>query len=241
VDKSAEQILSKKISLIYEYNNNSPLFVRIANNELEQNNILQAFQILEKGLKLYPNHPVAYFLLGKTFALKGKINKALEYFKKGSDLIQSEETYDYYVKEIESIKKQHMLFEESRGNIFTAGLEDKTTYVNKSEFPGLTENNETQVKSDSSLDEKLDELAKEISKAKISTLTDEEFKEPVHVSKISGDNLIISETLAKIYVAQEEFEEAIKVYEKLIKKEPAKHEYYSEKINEIRSKYSDTL
>ncbi len=212
--------------------------MRIANSELEQNNILQAFQILEKGLKLYPNHPVAFFLLGKTFALKGKINKALEYFKKGSDLIQSGETYEYYVKEIESIKKQRMLFEETRGNIFTSGLRDKAVHTNNPGFSGTTER---PGKPDSSLDEKLDELARKISNAKISTLTDEEFREPAYVNKVSGDNLIISETLAKIYVAQEEYNEAIKVYEKLIKKEPAKHQYYSEKINEIRSKSNNTL
>ena len=236
MDKSTEQILSKKINLIYEYNNNSPLFVRIASKELEQNNILQAFQILEKGLKLYPNHPVAYFLLGKTFALKGKINKALEYFKKGSELIQSKETYDYYVKEIESIKKQQMLFEESRGNIFTPDLGDNSFTSNESE---VTDNHEPAEKSNTAIEDNLDKLAKEVSKAKISALTDSEFKETLHVNKISGDNLIISETLAKIYVAQEEYDEAIKVYEKLIKKEPAKQEYYSAKINEIRSKHNE--
>ena len=48
------------------------------------------------------------------------------------------------------------------------------------------------------------------------------------------DNLIVSETLAKIYVAQDEYDEAIKVYEKLIKKDSVRYEYYTEKIIEIR-------
>jgi tetratricopeptide (TPR) repeat protein len=48
--------------------------------------------------------------------------------------------------------------------------------------------------------------------------------------------MIVSETLAKIYVAQNEYDEAIKVYEKLIKKEPSRYEHYTGKIKEIRSR-----
>jgi tetratricopeptide (TPR) repeat protein len=48
--------------------------------------------------------------------------------------------------------------------------------------------------------------------------------------------MIVSETLAKIYVAQNEYDEAIKVYEKLIKKEPSRYEHFTEKIKEIRSR-----
>jgi len=48
--------------------------------------------------------------------------------------------------------------------------------------------------------------------------------------------MLVSETLAKIYLAQNEFNEAIKVYEKLIKKDSARYDYYTGKIKEIRTK-----
>jgi len=48
--------------------------------------------------------------------------------------------------------------------------------------------------------------------------------------------MIVSETLAKIYLAQGEIQEAIMVYEKLRKKEPARENYFSQKISELKSK-----
>lgn len=48
--------------------------------------------------------------------------------------------------------------------------------------------------------------------------------------------MLVSETLAKIYLAQNEYNEAIKVYEKLLKKDYDKYDYYTGKIREIRTK-----
>ena len=47
--------------------------------------------------------------------------------------------------------------------------------------------------------------------------------------------MFVSETLAKIYVTQGEFREAIEVYQKLVKKTPSKQEYYLQKISELQS------
>ena len=54
------------------------------------------------------------------------------------------------------------------------------------------------------------------------------------LKQLTENNLIISETLAKIYINQGEFLEAISVYEKLISKYPEKTDYYQIKIEEIK-------
>jgi tetratricopeptide (TPR) repeat protein len=96
------------------------------------------------------------------------------------------------------------------------------------------------------LEDNLDELAEKISQAKIPVIkpalsADREEKssnqyEPDE-SALGGErSMIVSETLAKIYIAQGEIKEAITVYEKLKKKEPAREDYFSQKIAELKSK-----
>ncbi|MGB5849561.1 MAG: tetratricopeptide repeat protein [Ignavibacteriaceae bacterium] len=236
MEKTNNKIFSKKVNLIYEYNRNSPLFVKMANSQIEENNVDEAVEILTTGLKTYPEYPVAHLLLGKAFAMKGNYGKALECFKKGSNIIQSEETYNFYVNELEKMKTQRSLFEASRGNSFFNSSKNlkkpaKTPdlFIAKSE---TKEEKELAV----SIDDRLAQLADQISKVKLSTSTVNSDKVSDFKDILSQDNMIVSETLAKIYVAQNEYDEAIKVYEKLIKKEPSRYEHYTEKIKEIRSK-----
>lgn len=236
MEKTNDKIFSKKVSLIYEYNRNSPLFVKMTDSLIEDNNVDEAVEILKAGLKTYPEHPVAYLLLGKAFAKMGSYGKALESFKKGSDIIQSDETYSYYVNELEKVKKQRSLFEASRGNSFFNSSEILQKSANAPEL--FNEKSETKQEKEltNTIDKRLEELADQISKVKLSaptgsTTTHADFKDI-----ISQDSMIVSETLAKIYVAQNEYDEAIKVYEKLIKKEPSRYEHYTEKIKEIRSR-----
>jgi tetratricopeptide (TPR) repeat protein len=236
LEKVNSKIFDKKVRLIYEYNRNSPLFVKMANSQIEENNIDEAVEILRAGLKTYPEHPVAYLLLGKAFALMGNYGEALQLFKKGSDIIQSDDTYDFYLKELESIKKQRSLFETSSRSSFF----NQSKSVNRPESETDLFKPKDDVKSvkelTTSIDERLSQLAKEISKAKLSTTLNGTAVNTNFTNILSKDNLIVSETLAKIYVAQNEYDEAIKVYEKLIKKEPERYEHYTGKIKEIRSK-----
>ena len=52
---------------------------------------------------------------------------------------------------------------------------------------------------------------------------------------MTGSDSIVSETLANIYITQGEFREALKVFEKLLNKNPQKRDYYLQKINEIKA------
>lgn len=222
--KNPSHIFNQKVSLIYEYNKNSPLFVRIAYNQIEANNPDKAIEILDEGLKNYPEYPVAYFLLGRAYTIKGLYSQALKYVKRASELIHSPKTYDYYLREIEAIKKQRSFFKTSRweDDLKEEPLPDssiKDIEETLKSMPPITE-------SIKKLNEELMEAKETIQKAKESA--------DVSAKSFPENNLIVSETLAKIYINQGEYQEAIAVYEKLMTKNPDKKDYYEIKIEEIK-------
>jgi hypothetical protein len=82
-------------------------------------------------------------------------------------------------------------------------------------------------------DEKIEDLVKEISPEKTPNKDDSPHSKQ---EKSFGKNIIVSETLAKIYISQGEYKEAIDIYNLLKEKHPNKVEYYSSKIEELKSK-----
>ncbi|OGU75805.1 MAG: hypothetical protein A2V93_06195 [Ignavibacteria bacterium RBG_16_34_14] len=220
----AEDLYKNKIRLIHEYNRKSPLFARVANWELENNNYETAIEILEAGLKENPDFPTPYFILGKAYSKMGDYSKALKCYKKGSQLIHSKETYEFYLRELESLKNLKTPPEFRTMRI--PEKNEKSLNEKRSSNTGGTEDN-------------LDELAEKISHARIPVI-DEEKSSVQYVpneARFSGESsMIVSETLAKIYLTQGEIQEAINVYEKLKKKEPAREDYFSQRIVELKSK-----
>jgi tetratricopeptide (TPR) repeat protein len=223
VPSKAEDLYKNKIKLIYEYNRESPLFARIANWELENNNLETAIEILEGGLRENPDFPTPYFILGKAYSKMSEFSKALKCYKKGSELIHSKETYKFYLRELESLKNLKTPPELRTIPIYDERKEKKAE----------------EKKSSSEIEDDLDMLAEKISNAKITVVQeDKNFNKNIpDESSFAGESsLIVSETLAKIYLAQGEIQEAISIYEKLKKKEPAKKDYFSQRIDELKSK-----
>ena len=229
--KSTKEIFNDKVSLIYEYNKKSPLFVRAANTEIENNNVEKAISILRNGLKIFPNYSAAYLLLGKAYTLLGNYGQAFKNFKLGSDILNSKKTFDYYVKELENIKRQRTLFDNNTKNAFLFEEED----IETAEMPAFT--GKSPADDFETIEKRLGEIAKKISEAKIPEAAEEPGAAPQKSNNFRESNLIVSETLAKIYVNQGEYFEAMEVYKKLLKKNPQRSEYYSQKINEIKSKF----
>jgi tetratricopeptide (TPR) repeat protein len=234
--KSATEIFNEKVGLIFEYDKSSPLFVRHANTEIENNNLDRAIEILTEGIKLYPDYPTAYVLYYKALSLSGEYGKALLQAKTAGDLLHSRRTYDYYLKEIENMKKRSSLFASSRGSAFIP----TTNYLEKDEQPSLFQREpdleEEENFEETDIDERLEELAEEISSARLSDIPDADITQsPVRGESDSGSK-IVSETLAKIYAAQGEYREAIQVFEKLIERNPSKKEEYLQKIKELNSR-----
>lgn len=217
--KSSSEIFNEKVSLIYEYNKQTPLFVRMANIHLEKNNPQEALVILNAGLIHYPDHPVAIFLIAKAHTALGNYSQAIKFLKKGSELIHSPKTYDFYLREIEAIKKQNVFYDIGNKSEITTEIKKEEKDLT-SIFP-----NDTVKKTDEELKEAEDVLIySDTTTAENSSIT------------MIDDSTIISETLAKIYVNQREYQEAIRIYEKLKKKIPEKSHYFDSKIGELKLK-----
>ncbi len=221
------EALNQKISLIYEYNNKSPLFARLAGIEIEKNNLDSAIDILTEGLKNYPGFSVAYFLLGKIHTLKGNYSQALSFIKKGSELIHSPKSFDYYFNEIDEIKKQRSFFNISRWAEYGND--------NNPANPDTTQSKNYRTITDETTEETLAKLTKELEGASQSIKEAREKIEENRLKENLNSDLIASETLAKIYTNQNEIQAAISVYKKLIMKNPEKGNYFNSKIEELKS------
>ena len=128
----------------------------------------------------------------------GKYRESLDSFRKGSELVHSYKVYEYYLHEVENLKKQSLFVENSNNPGFIA--EDKSE--NPAEVKKVSL--EDEISSFDSMDEQ-----------KINTS-----------SSTPGSDSIVSETLANIYMTQGEFREALKIFEKLLNKNPQKKDYY---------------
>lgn len=235
MNKQSSEIFKSKVGLIYEYNKSTPLLVRVANFEIENNNVDKAVEILQNGIEQYPDYPTLYFVMGKACTILGKYQEAKKNFETGSNLINSKRTYDYYFNELENIRKQRSLFELSKKNRFLS-VSDKSTELEDMDI--AEQNRNENLTSEITDSDNLENLARKIAGAKLLDIPDDkpEYKKE---NNISEKSMIISETLAKIYAAQGEYDEAVKVYEKLKLNNPSSEEYYSQKINELRTKLDE--
>lgn len=231
VAKSPAEIFSEKVSLIFEYNKKSPLFLRMANTEIENNNVDKSIEILQDGIKNYPQYAAAHLLLGKANSLIGNYSIALKSIKTGSDLIHSQRTFDYYFKEIENIKKQRSLFESNTKSAFM--IEEDEREENQPDLFIEKEEQDEYIEKAIPVEDRLDQLARDISFAKLPEALESSPSIEYRAEDFSGTSMIVSETLAKIFVAQGELKEAIEVYKKLIKKNPHNIESYLKKIEEL--------
>lgn len=208
-----------KIALIYEFNKQSPLFARVANAELNKGNIDEAVNILAAGLELYPNYATAHLVNAKALALSGDKEEAIAALKKACTLINDLKTEEYYLHQIEKISAETSAFSESRRAAF---------------FPENFETDEEEVQEENE-DDGLEQLAEELNSAQTIDVEEEE-EQPSSGFVFTGGKPIISETLAGIYMAQNNFKDAKYVYEQLIIKEPEKEERFRKKLAEIEER-----
>lgn len=199
--------------LIYEFNNDSPLFARLAYTEIENKEYQNAINILEKGIEKFPSYPTANFIYSIALAYQGKIKEAVTLVKKTREIFPCGESIDFYLRKIEQINKdQNSLGESSRFSF----------------IPGDFKEDENQ------FEDNLETIAEQLSKAKIKIdnsiagdITPREEETP--------SKQIVSETMARIFVSQGKFEEAVSMYRELMMSEPHRKDYFQRKIDEIKT------
>ncbi len=234
MNKGETDIFKSKVSLIYEFNKSSPLFARMAKIQMDENNLERATEILNNGLKMYPNYPTAYFILGKALTLAGKYNDAKKAFEEGSRLINSKKTFEYYLLELENLRKHRPLFEFSKKNPFMP--ESDIISISKPDDQTIIRNQQPGRNDEDVFNENINKQTQEDFSEELEQKERGSGHPNADSNDYSEDDMIVSETIAKIYIAQGEFKEAIKVYEKLKKNDPSQIDYYSKRISEINSK-----
>ena len=215
--------LTARAKLIYERDNNSPLFLRVADFYLRNNDLQNAVAILENGLRIYPNHPLAFILMSKAHYLLGNFEITESYLIKAGELLNSSRTFKHYKHEFNLPDKQISPFDSSRGNIFFNSSDE---YILNEDIV------DDQSKS---IEDNLPQIAEKLINAKLDQSTNISSRETNQQEYSPDKSKLASETFANIYLSQGQKHEAIKIYELLILRNPEKKEYYSEKIRELKS------
>lgn len=213
----------------FDSNSNTPLFTRLAENEINNNRVEKAIDILEIGIQNFPNYPSSYFLYGKALLTIGNIHEAKNAFASGINLLGYQDTSDYYLN----------LIPETDGDTLHKSTDLPT--VNKDvPFENVDAHSEIDPKPTDNQNN-LVELADQLSNAKmdIPQVVDSssELKKDTEIdSPNSAGRSLVSETLARIYFSQENYNEAKEIYETLIEIQPEREDYYQRKLEEIELK-----
>ena len=220
-----DEKLTARAKLIYERDNNSPLFLRIADSYLQSNNPESAISILETGLKNFPDHPLAFILMGKANVMMNEIEMAEYFFKKSSEPLNTNRTYTYYKKEYKLPDKQHSPFDTSRGSVFIKSSKDDMIKIDEL-IPDKSQ----------PVEDRLAQIANELMNKRLEQTGNFPLREAEQQKYSPDKSKLATETLANIYLSQGQKNEAIKIYELLANRNHGKKEYYLEKIRDISSK-----
>ncbi|HEY6438268.1 MAG TPA: tetratricopeptide repeat protein [Ignavibacteriaceae bacterium] len=218
-----ENKLTSRAKIIFERESNSPLFLRLADNYLQENDPQTAVSILQSGLKIYPDHPLVFILLAKAKHLLGNLEMTESFLKKANEILNSPATFEHYKLQFNLPDKQTSPFDSSRGNIFFNPTDD---YVIDEEVPNEQPN---------SVEDNLSKIAEKLINTKFDQSNSTPSSEITQPEYIPDKSKLATETFAKIYVSQGQKNEAIKIYELLIQRNPERKEYYSDKILELKS------
>ncbi|HEX3073641.1 MAG TPA: hypothetical protein VHP30_08510 [Ignavibacteriales bacterium] len=240
MQKTAAELYKEKSLLICEFNNNSPLFARAADAEIEKNNLEGACRMLADGIKKFPHYSAAYYVLGKALILLDDAETAEKAFRKASELSPFKSAYNYYINliEISGAKSSKPAYNISAFiqdtivplldiEIFKEEFESKPAVKPGPESSGAKP-----------IEDRLDELAEQLQNAKIPA-PEPEFEEDAEEDDFERESEVASETLAKIFLAQANYKEAIKIYGKLKTQQPGKAAYFQSKIDEIKSQIDE--
>jgi len=219
VDTSEKDLSAGKIKLIYEFNNSSPLFARVAAEISEQGNILEAISILEKGISSYPDYASAYFILALSKAYSGNQKEAIAAARKGAGIIGSNEVLDHYLTKIEKIIQER----------------NSITRTKPADFDEPVTNTESD---EPKFEDQLEILAKKLTGAKINYNPEDDSSPKINLEEYQGEK-IASDTLAEIYLSQKKYHEALSVYKELVRKNPERTDDYILKIAEIQNKIDE--
>ncbi len=250
-------------------NPGSPLFARLADEYLEMGNPGEALKVLLEGLRTHPDYVTAHFILAKTYLSLRRYRDAreelnmvvrmlptcvpayellersreLELNYPPVDVVEIEETtVPEPDEEVPSLRRKGRRKSDRKDLI--PGEELFTSPGHRSLAPPLKKAPPAASRVESmstTLD--IESLATSLENARIPVIRESDLipeKSEPEEQKVDLEKRPVTETLAKIYIQQEKYKEAIIEYERLIMKNPERTEYYRSKIRELKRKESDT-
>jgi tetratricopeptide (TPR) repeat protein len=194
-----------KFALVYEFNKESPLITYKASKELDIKNYSKALSLLNSALDKYPYHATAYFLKSIALAYNSEYDQAREFASKGHELLQEKSTFEYYLSQIEKIKRESEGISVDFDETVTEVLND--SFLEPDDFDTVQD---------------LEFLDEDLKNTELPGY-DQSFDE----------KSIVTETLAEIYATQNNFEEALDIYEKLKEIKPELSDKFDNRIAEL--------
>lgn len=192
-----------KFALVYEFNKESPLMTYKATREMETQNYSKALELLSSAINKYPYHPTAYFMYALALAHNNQFDLAQDMLQKGNDILGEKATVDYYSEQVAKIKLGKQGISVSFEDTVSDILDE--VFIEPNDF-----NTE-------------EELA----------LFDENFRTNTETNFHPEENAIVTETLAEIYASQENYNEALEIYQRLKTLKPELLEKFSSRIEEL--------
>ncbi len=184
----------------------SPAFARLASLYIEKGEYLHAITLCDRGTDKYPEYATGFLLRALAMKSLEKYKESIEDYRKVKELLPRCQMIDDRISELEQKLK------ESESRIpKTAGDETKT--------------------------DSIEELAERLKDYKPARPDSNEMKKEVTeenniVDQVSGELLIVSETLATIFLKQKQFDRAIEAYRQLMERHPDNRDQYLAKIQE---------
>lgn len=252
----------KKFEEIIRRNPNSPLLVRLAQLYLEIGDVEKAISLCSKAVEKYPDYSTAHLVMAKCYLELKFYSKALEELNYVMEILPDSKFIIDLISKISPKQKREepqkkkikQKAEESLPEIEILTLTEQKeikpeplpSFLDEEfELPTIEHKEKSTVEEEQSSAQTqasyLDELIKKLEAGKTER-NKVEVKEPkeevkLEEEELSYDNInIVTPALAEILVKQGAYEEAIKVYKKLIEQRPFEKEKYEQEIKKLEER-----
>ncbi len=230
----------------------SPLFARLADGYLEAGDPERALQVCLEGLKNYPEYASAHVVLAKIYLAFRRYHDARESLKRSLDLLPTSMGAAELYRRSFALEKEFPSpdrFVSAREIVEADGIPEDVHRSRWSEredlIPGsgLFARPKSSAPSTPALPAReeldLESLAERLENARI-PIVEEEAAEPrslqVQAKPDDIETRPMTETLAAIYVRQEKYAEAARVYEYLMRTHPEREADFADVIRQLRER-----
>lgn len=249
---SSENLYKTAIEQLAAESGLPALFLRRATMLFEEGKMDEALLEVKGGLKYFPGHPPAYYLLIRIFLELKKPNLAEITLNSAAKFFATNELTNYYrqlIKEVsdeienrrsgeaDTISKFSIPESEEEPDLepLTEDIEPEELELDESVHSEATNLwNDIEMEDEDTIDGSYHNIEPTTDEQSLEQLTDEKETKPLDITP-HGDE-IITAGMAIIYARQGNTPKAIEIFSKLIEKEPEKKESYEKIISLLKSK-----